>query len=68
MCAQALQRGFGFVLEGGWDGAGAKGCQYLTLGGLQLKVDGAGGARCQVDGCWDVSWFDPDVPLVQVCP
>ena len=65
---KALQCWFGFVQETGWDGAGAGGCADLNLGRLQLKVDGAGGARCQADGCWDVLGCGPDVPVVQVCP
>ena len=50
----------GLVQEGG--------CPDLNLGGLQFKVDGAGGARGQIDGCWDVLGLDPDVPIVQVRP
>ena len=43
-------------------------CPYLNLGGLQLKVNGAGGARCQVYGSWDVLELDLYVPVVEVCP
>ena len=66
VCAQALQCWLGFDQESGWDGAGARGCPYLNLGGLQLEVSGAGGVRCQVVGGWDVLRLDPDVPVVQV--
>ena len=68
VCAQALQCWSGFVQESGWDGAGARGCPYLNLGGVQLEVCGAGGARCQVDGGWDVLGHDPDVQVVQLRP
>ena len=64
MGAQALQCWLGFVLEGGWDGAVARGCPDLDLGGLLLEVDSASGVGNELDCCWDVSWFDPNVPLV----
>ena len=37
-------------------------------GGLELDVDGSGGARDQIDASQDVSRLDPEVPVVQVCP
>ena len=61
MGSQALQRGFGSVHKSRWNGAGAGGCPDLHLAGLQLDVDGSGGAQCQV-------WSDPDVQVVQVRP
>ena len=64
VCAQALLCWFGIVQESRWDGAGARGCPYLNLGGVQLEVCGAGGARRQVDGGWDVLGLDPDEPVV----
>ena len=48
--------------------AGARGCPYLNLSGLQLEVDGAGGVRDWFYGSWNVLRLNPDVPVVQICP
>ena len=45
-----------------------RGCPYLDLGGLQLKIDCLASCGDEHDCFRDVLWFDPDVPAVQVCP
>ena len=72
MGTQAFESGPSFVLKGWWDAICTRRCPDLDLGGLQLEVDGSGGAREVFDGDWDVLRFDPDTnrpgrPRVRRC-
>ena len=65
---QAFYCGFGFVLERRWDGAGAKGLSRSESCGLQFKFDCTGSVGDELDCCWDVSRFDPNVPVIKIGP
>ena len=52
VCTKALRCWLDFSQVSRRDGAGARGCPDLNLGGLQLKVDGECGVRYKVYGGW----------------